>query len=38
MAVEGKNILGKGNKCRGPDMSCSKVIGGAGLERKMETQ
>lgn len=30
-----KGILGKGNKCRGLDMSYSKETGKAGLERKM---
>lgn len=35
--MEGKSILGKGNKCRGPLRSLGKETGGAGLEQKMES-
>lgn len=34
---EGKSILGKGEKCRGPHGSLSNETGGAALEQKMES-
>lgn len=36
MYMKRKGILGKGNKCRGPDRSHSRKTGEAGLKRKME--